>query len=471
MANINQSVVDNNTRIANVMSIEPYMLPVGFRQRSRFSQRLYVLLIVIIHAFVIGFVVYSAIGNDDAHYIANRFKFWEGERPMILINWLTLISLLFVCGVVQFWSRSRPHKISFWEMIGYLIAPVTLLTGISLIETMEGPDYRSLLWIIVILQIVMAASSSFYALVLNLARSRIYPNAKWRTLATLIGPVVVSLNAYLIWRLYDVSQIRQLDIMLGAFLPWVIGVTIMAIGIAATLKLNPSSKRSIWKVYRYLGALPTAVTFSAMLAISIKFAFGIKWQTLLWVVVGIDSAFLLAFMLYLFINARLRNIPRTNPIINELVLRSYVIAVALVGLTAVEFLPVIYPHAKEYATMSYAILFVTCLTVVSGMAWAHFSNLITFSKYFRILIGVSMAATAAIVGLVFTVVFVENTIAIMNIVADKLIVLFLLIALAPEMISITIDLIYLVGYGFVKHLTDRRQATLVSPTTTTTEVR
>ncbi|WP_148668993.1 hypothetical protein [Mycoplasma sp. ATU-Cv-508] len=208
-----------------------------------------------------------------------------------------------------------------------------------------------------------------------------------------------------------------------------------------------------------------------MLAISIKFAFGIKWQTLLWVVVGIDSAFLLAFMLYLFINARLRNIPRTNPIINELVLRSYVIAVALVGLTAVEFLPVIYPHAKEYATMSYAILFVTCLTVVSGMAWAHFSNLITFSKYFRILIGVSMAATAAIVGLVFTVVFVENTIAIMNIVADKLIVLFLLIALAPEMISITIDLIYLVGYGFVKHLTDRRQATLVSPTTTTTEVR
>ncbi len=137
------------------------------------------------------------------------------------------------------------------------------------------------------------------------------------------------------------------------------------------------------------------------------------------------------FIAYSFLAGRVKNLFKTNPLFNQIILKLFIIFSAVVGLTTIQLLPKIY-EARSYGKLSYAILASTSITIVVGTLVAHFTNLIVYSKYFKSVIGGMVMALAIILAIIFTISALRFGNIIMEILARKLIITFLIITTLIE---------------------------------------
>jgi len=136
----------------------------------------------------------------------------------------------------------------------------------------------------------------------------------------------------------------------------------------------------------------------------------------------------------------IKNLIKTNPIYNSIILRTYVILVAIIGLVSIILLKQM-SNVKDFGPPSFAILGITSFFVIIGVLLAHFSKLITYIKFYNLMIIGAFLTLMLIILIVLSLIVLKNSEIILAIISSQIVSLFLVFAIITEVISLAIDIL------------------------------
>ncbi len=424
-----------NNIVDQISNVGPSMLPPMFRMRVKFKQRLYLMLIVVFIAISIGTLAFTMMGD-----VVNKFQIvTPAQKDLFLYSMIT--STLTMLSTIAYiaWSRKKAFLISFHEFILYIISPILMTASFIYLDYAGHKTYMKFFEFLSYINVVIGSTPVILTLFINLLQVRRYKGAQRRSLATALPIMIVSMSVFtmtLLLKMYHGSETAGVIPIMGMFAVVLGGLILFLISCGITSKYVIVGAKTLWNSIRFSGGLTTLLIYTTLLSIGVKFAIGAKvigekGPTPLLAVIILDILLAGVFTAYAFLAGRVKNLFKTNPLFNQIILKLFIIFSAVVGLTTIQLLPQIY-EARSYGKLSYAILASTSITIVVGTLVAHFTNLIVYSKYFKSVIGGMVMALAIILAIIFTISALRFGNIIMEILARKLIITFLIITTLIE---------------------------------------
>lgn len=221
------------------------------------------------------------------------------------------------------------------------------------------------------------------------------------------------------------------------------------------MKYKHATKKSTTSSVKLSGSLPIIVIFTTLGAVGIKYMGGLKFDLPLLMTIAIDLIIILTFMIFLFFKARIKNIGHANPMLNEFLLKSIIIAITIIGLMMVAIAPSLIVK-KSYSELSFSILSTTSISLVLIVTLAHFANLIVFEKFFKSIVGSTVMTILIILSIVFVLGTLSQSVLIVQIISRSIVMVFLILAIVGEIALLLLDVFSVNKSLFTSHLVVRK---------------
>ncbi len=421
---------DANKLVDQISNVESTMLPPRFRSRVRFSQRFMCILIVFFIAIALGVFAFTMMGD-----ILARFNIVTETTKDLFIYSMIIVPITLFLGVCQVvWSRSKAYEISLSEFVGYSIGSLLMIAGFIWLGRQKTTNPLVFFQYLSYINIAIGSSPVVLIVVSNMLKYRRYGGAFKRSLATGLPIMIASCSILILFYFIQVNgritsetfkpTIYMFSVLMG-------GIILFLLGCGITSKYVIVGSKTLWNSIRFSGGLTTLLIYTTLSAIGCKFVIGAKMSKPLIAAILINCILLILFTVYAFMSGRVKNLFKTNPLFNQIILKLFVICSALTGLVLVQILPQIY-EAKSYGELSYAIMLSSSITILLGVSVAHFTNLIVYSKYFKSVIGGMIATITIILAIIFTISVLKFGDIIMLILSRSLVITFLTIAVLVE---------------------------------------
>lgn len=437
----NNNSNENEVALDKALAVQPTMLPPFFREKTRIFQKLYIFAIVFAIAIATG--ITSFIMIDD---FPKKYGIISSTQIAYLV--ITLIMWFITIGAAMlyvWWSRTRTHLLTLSGTISALIAPLTLSILILFLDfrDVDANDIevtKNLFFTMGVASVGAGAASGLLTLFVNIWKSKVYREAKFRSIFTVFGMIVISASPLVLWLEAKDSNFGSFDVtnFIYSFVALFGGAILLTVGVMLSMRFKTSEVKSTTGSIKLSGSLPTIIVFTTLLAIGARFLSIYKFDLPLIIVIVIDVVLLALFFVFLMFKGKIKNIGHTNPLFNEFVVKGFIIIVSLVGLIFIAMLPDLI-MVKSYAPLSFSILAFTALTVMIIVLAAHFMNLIVFEKFFKSIVITAVVTITLILVIVFVLGTLKQTEVVMQIVARAITLVFLIAAIVGEIVLLMLD--------------------------------
>lgn len=424
------------------MKLESYMLPPQFRRRTRWIQRFLLISISMIYAFAMGLILYLIMGDfkEKFHILTKH------ETTLFLVSIMMPAILLFLSLGYTSWSRSKSFIIGWNEVIGYLITPLAISAGIIYLNTFKvgnGKDIHFLMKWIGYFSIGSIGLTVLFTFGSNIVKHKTYREAKYRTIWTTPGILAAGIAPLLLDIMIgstDVEKISSVPMLTsgGVFLG---GIVLLAMGMSGSVKYLINTNKNIWNSIKYASGLPSIVLYTMMTALALGRAMDAKIIMPIIIHATMEGILLLSFIVYLFIKARIKNMNSTNPLYNELALKTFVIISLTITSVMIYMLPGL-SLERSYGMFSFLMLVINGFVAIAGITIAHFMNLITYVKYGKVNLVLIGIAALLIYGIALSIASLKQSGIIAEILGRELALTFAFIALMIHTISLSINIFY-----------------------------
>lgn len=435
-------------------SVQPSMLPPFFREKTRFLQKIYIFLMVFSVSIATAVVSFLSLDNFSG-------KYGITTNTQIAYMIITLIMLFVTIGASTFyvwWSKTRAHLFTLTGTFGIILAPLIisillLYLDFSKVDPNDPETIRNVFFMLGIASLAAGGVTGIVILIRNIFASRIFRESKLRSLFVLPGLLITSAAPFVtyvtakenLFMSFEVSEfIFGVLIMFG-------GLVIMTIGWMLSMKYQHATKKSTTSSVKLSGSLPIIVIFTTLGAVGIKYMNGLQFDLPLLITVAIDVIFLLTFIVFLFFKARIKNIGHANPMLNEFLLKSIIIAIIIIGLMMVALAPSLIVK-KSYSELSFSILSVTSISLVLIVALSHFANLIVLEKFFKSIVSSTVMTILIILSVVFVLGTLSQSMLIVQIISRSIVMVFLILAIIGEIALLLLDVFSVNKSLFTSHL-------------------
>lgn len=448
-----------SSSLEKINTIGNYMLPQGFRKRSLFRQRLYLLILVFAYSFAIGFLTFSFVGIDgnDTSSIINKFNLDQNDTKIAIVLYLISVIEMFFGGLFIYWTRSRNFWISITEFVGYLLAPVLFIFGIVLIDKSKGANLQDFMSVMKITMTLIVVVPLLYGVGLAFIRTKTFSEVKVRALWLVPGMAIIASSGVMGSILLKPGSLFTMNTFVFITGPTIIGIFIFAIGAVVSSSKSPFNTETVWSQFRYTGALPAILAFSPLLALAIRSVssntsrIGELFSTpVVTFSMIIQLALIGLFAVYAIIRGRIKNVAFTNPWHNELILKSIVIIIAIVTLFSIDLLKNV--QMPNYSFHSFFLLGFMSFSVLMVAFVAHFFNLVTYTKFYKLVVFGALASTILAQTLILYMSTLKDFNRIQDILSRQIAVVFVIITVAIDGITLFIN----VGYIFLDSMRVQR---------------
>ena len=422
-----------------VSKIEPKMLPSRFRERSTLSQRLFLVGIVLLYSAAVGVITFTLL-NGLATKMQAVYKF---NKNIIIITMIISIITLFTGVTSPIWSRNRKLLFTKTEFALVSLSPIIYIAGYLYLSANFNYTYndpKKLLFMIGLITLLSNAIPillNFFKTLINIKR---YRNSFIKGILISPGNLLVSASNLILFMVIkfklDTLDLSSSVIYLTAA-SFIGGLGLMLIGVLISLKWDIRAGKSMWASVRVTGALPAMMVYTTLLVIGMKFM-SLNFETPVVITLAIDGILLLSLFIYVWIRGGIRNLIKTNPIYNNVVLRLFVIFVAITGLVMISMMDKL-AELRDFGQPSFTILVVTSLSVLLGVFIAHIGKIIIYTKFFKAIIVGTLLTLLLIILIVMSIIVLKNSEIILAIISREIISVFLIFSIVTEMIALSLD--------------------------------
>lgn len=448
----------NNRSDKRASSIQPSMLPPFFREKTRLLQKIYIFAMVFAVSIATAVVSFLSLDNFSG-------KYGITTNTQIAYMIITLIMLFITIGASTFyvwWSKTRAHLFTPTGTIGVILAPL-IISALLLYLDFSKPDpnaaetIRNMFFMLGIASLAGGGITGIIVLIRNFIASKVFREAKFRSLFVLPGLLITSAAPFVtyitakdnLFMSFEASEfIFGILVMFG-------GLVIMTIGWMLSMKYKHATKKSTTSSVKLSGSLPIIVIFTTLGSVGIKYMGALQFDLPLLMTIAIDVVFLLTFMVFLFFKARIKNIGHANPMLNEFLLKSIIIAITIIGLMMVAIAPSLVVK-KSYSELSFSILCVTSVSLILIVALGHFANLIVFEKFFKSIVASTVTTILIILSIVFVLGTLSQSTLIVQIISRSIVMVFLILAIVGEIGLLLLDVFSINKSLFTSHLVVRK---------------
>ncbi|MCK5806782.1 MAG: hypothetical protein KAG91_00105 [Mycoplasmataceae bacterium] len=418
---------------------ETYMLPPQFRRRSAWQQKLKFILFAFAYSIALGLVVYSITGGlkENFHVVTNTETFY------FLASIMLPAVLMFVAAGFIWWAKSRQFVLSWFELIIFLTPALIISAGFIYLKTLTGSDLHELFKWISYISLAAGGTTVILTMILTLFKLRTYREMKFRVMYTIPGMIIASVAPYILTIMTDGKVMADIDIypLLISVAAFAGGILFLALGVLMSAKYILLPEKNIWNSIKFNAGLPMIVIFSMLIALSAANIDKIGLMSVLYIQIGVQITILIAFSLFLWFNARIKNMNTTNPLFNEGVLKVYLILQMVTTLVLVYMMPTM-TEQKGYGVLSFELLAVGSFFALMGIVFAHFTNLIVYVKYNK----TSLAGVVTIVALIYAVALsiasLQQAEIISQIIGRQLVLTYIIIALIFLLGALAVNVVF-----------------------------
>lgn len=440
-------------------SVQPSMLPPFFREKTRLLQKIYVFLMVFSVSIATAVVSFLSLDNFSG-------KYGVTTNTQIAYMIITLIMLFITIGAATFyvwWSKTRAHLFTLTGTIGIILAPLVISAVLLYLDfTTADPNdpetIRKMFFMLGIASLAGGGVTGIIVILRNLIASRVYREAKFRSLFVLPGLLITSAAPFVTYITAKENlfmSFNATEFIFGVLVMFG-GLVTMTIGWMFSMKYKQAEKKSTTSGVKLSGSLPIIVIATTLGAVGIKYMGSLQFELPLLITIAVDVVFLLTFMIFLFFKARIKNIGHANPTLNEFLLKSVIIAITIIGLMMVAIAPSLIVM-KSYSELSFGILTVTSVSLILIVALGHFANLIVFEKFFKSIVGSTVMTILLILSIVFVLGTLSESTLIVKIISRSIVMVFLILAIVGEIGLLLLDVISVNKSLFTSHLIVRKR--------------
>lgn len=440
-----------SSSLEKINTIGNYMLPQGFRKRSLFRQRLYLLILVFAYSFAVGFLAFSFVGMDGKTAeatIIDKFNLQAGDIKFAIVFYILSVVSMFFGALFIYWTRSRNFWISWNEFIGYTLSPIIFVAGIMWMDRSSGNGLVEFVGRMKLVMTLITGVPLVYGIGLAVLRMKTFSEVKIRALWLLPGMAIIASNGIVASFFVKPGTLFTMNNFVYVAGPTIIGAFVFAIGAVISSSKSPFNTETVWSQFRYTGALPAILAFSPLLALALRTLlsnpsrigelFAVSSITLA-IVIQLGLVFI--FLLYAQIRGRLKNVAFTNPWHNELILKSIVIIIAIVTLWAIGLLKNV--SLPNYSFHSFFLIGMMSFSVLLVAFIAHFFNLVTYTKFYKLVVFGSLASTILAQTLILYMATLRDATRIQDILSRQIAVIFVLMTVAIDGVTLFINVAYI----------------------------
>lgn len=204
-----------------------------------------------------------------------------------------------------------------------------------------------------------------------------------------------------------------------------------------SLKWDIKGSKSIWTSVRVVGALPVLIIYTTLFVIGVKFMEG-EFNTPVIITLSMDILWLAGLITFVIFKGGIKNLIETNPIFNNVVLRMFVILVAVTGLINVSLMDQM-EKLRDFGPSSFFILVLTSIFVLIGVVVAHFGKIITYTRFLNAMIAAVAITLLLILVIIISIIVLQRSEVILAIISRQIVSVFLIFSVVTEMLSLSLE--------------------------------
>lgn len=444
-----QQIVTTEDVISQATSIESFMLPPEFRKRSSWTQRFKLISLVVLNAFVLGLGIYFLISGMKEKVgivtkVESTYFIFTVIMPLVMMG----SSLFYLI-----WIKSQSYTFTWSEYVVFLVPPILVAAGYIFIQfqPLSKININSFMRMVFYLTAATGGATIVLGTLQTLIKNKTYRESKYRSFFLTPGMLISSASGFLMYWLtkdsdYMKTKISDFLISGGALFG---GILVMLIGVAFSSKYVVPTSKNIWHHIRYTSGLPLIIVLSTIIGMTTRLAFEAKMNVIIGIEIGVQLVLLLSLAIYSWFRARIKNMHKTNPLYNEIVLKVYGLLNFILIFVFIYTFPV-YVQVKSFAVIAFALAFIGSIIMMAGIIMANFMNLITYIKYRQLtLLGV-VATTLLIVGLTLSIASLRDAEIITEIIGRQLMITTFILAIILQSLSVFSNLVYVLASSLLK---------------------